>query len=183
MREGQRGGVLEGGGAGEPAAGRNVAFNEQIAACEARAALAEQGGDAGDVRGPVRPVLGLPVVDRPALLVIEFGRVGANSVVLAPGGGDPGLLLGRDREDEAVVVVGVLADQVDAPGGLGDHGTGLFEASGETVAYFTATHCRVITRGSYVEAHGTNTTQLTGAVPKPEARACFSIRGAWPRCA
>ena len=52
---------------------------------------------------------------RPVVATLErHGRV------ISPGHRDAHLEVDRDREDEAVVVVGVLADEVDAPGSADD---------------------------------------------------------------
>jgi hypothetical protein len=81
-----------------------------------RSALEERAGDALRVVAPIAARLGVRLVE------IERDRLaevlGANDElpIVARHGGDPGSTIDRARQDEAFVVVGVLADQIDPAG-------------------------------------------------------------------
>src|SRR3954471_2549042 len=78
------------------------------------------GDDAADERAPAigRAV----VVEREAVALAEVERLGLDRPLGAGGRLDRDAGGDRERQAEAVVVVGVLADQVDAPGPEGADG-------------------------------------------------------------
>ena len=116
QRERERG--LERGGGGEPAAAREVAGDRQVRGRERRSPAARSSRDhpahegapaRGAVSGVERELVVLAEVER---VDLEAARAGV--------GGDRDAALDRERHREPVVVVGVLADQVDAAGAEGD---------------------------------------------------------------
>jgi hypothetical protein len=70
-------------------------------------------GNAFDVLDPAAAVAG-EVVEREVCRA-ELERVRTHMCVIASTQSDPQLTVDRDRQHEAVVVVGVLANEVDAP--------------------------------------------------------------------
>ncbi len=59
----------------------------------------------------------LQAVEREFARLAELGGVGAQDAILAWEKGDGDMAIDRHRQDEPVVVVGVLADEVDSAGG------------------------------------------------------------------
>ena len=70
-------------------------------------------GHAGDVGAPFGTALGLEVVERDLTSRIESDRMGANHAVRAAGKRHPDMAVNRHGQHPAVVVVGVLTDEVD----------------------------------------------------------------------
>ncbi len=123
--EGPSDGNLERRRRGQPGAGRHLARDREVRATERVARPEHRPRDAGDVAEPsaagTAPVgLGrgaaLQVVERQLARLAELGGVGAQHAILARNKGDGDVAINRHRQDETVVVVGVLADQVDPAG-------------------------------------------------------------------
>jgi hypothetical protein len=118
--EGACDGDFERGGGGEAGALRHIAGEREIEAADGVAGRDERGRDAADV---VRPVAGRGVRDVREVasgVGVEVGGVCPERVVVAAGPGAEDAAVDGEGEDEAVVVVDVLADQVDAAGRGGD---------------------------------------------------------------
>ncbi len=102
---------------------RYVAPNHEIDARDCVALRHESARDRFDVRRPSaappgRAFIVQPRCDLTALAVIE--RIRAHPRVVSAGPRDEDAAVDRERQDEPVVVVDVLADEVDAPRGLRD---------------------------------------------------------------
>ncbi len=110
---------LERGGGGEAGAGRQLA-GEVDAGADEREAFAGELGD-GPVHERAPAVGGLGRRGRELVALVEIARVRVHAVrvgrIARKGVGADGDAFGdRERQRETFVVVGVLADQVDAPG-------------------------------------------------------------------
>lgn len=121
LGEGQGGRHLQGGGGGQSCSGRHVGAYVEVRAADREPRLAQRPGHPGRVRGPAvgspRPVCrvegGEVEGDHPGA---GRGGVEPQQAVGARGGGHFGALREGEGQGEAVVVVGVFADQVDPAG-------------------------------------------------------------------
>jgi hypothetical protein len=111
---------LQRGRRGEAGAEWHVGGDGHAGAGHVVAGLAQHPHDARDVGCPARYVLGEVEGDP----LVGLRRPHRPLRTVHPGGGDDGALGQCEGEHEAVVVVGVLADQVDPPG-RGPHPVGL----------------------------------------------------------
>ena len=112
QREAQR--DLERRRGGQPGAARQVAADLKRGAADVDAEHLELGGHADHERAPA--ALALALADGEGEVLVEVARVRADHEVVAGDGVDANALRDRERQREAAVVVGVLADQVDASG-------------------------------------------------------------------
>ena len=116
--DGEGGGDFDGRGGTEAGAERNVAGDgEGEAAGDGDAVLAQGPEDAGGIVGPglrarAARSSSMGLVD----VLVEVDGVGEDAAVGARGDGDEGGEVDGGGHDEAVAVVGVLADEVDAAG-------------------------------------------------------------------
>ncbi len=107
-------GDLERGRGGEPGAARQIAADLERGAAHVDAEHLELGGHADHERAPA--VLALALGHGEGELLVEIARVRADHQVVDGDGLDDHSLGDREGEREPAVVVGVLADQVDASG-------------------------------------------------------------------
>ena len=127
QRDGDR--HLDGGGGGEPGADRHVRVDRDVEAVPQRrvVALPDRPGHTERVGGPAGELAGGDGAQvRLDERLVEGGHE-ADPVVVARRQRDRGRAVDRERQHEAVVVVGVLADQVDPPGGAPEPGGGAAE--------------------------------------------------------
>ncbi len=89
-------------------------------------------GDAPHVVAPAAFGQGPDLRQREGVLLVVVQGVGVNGVRLRGGGHGHGAVDGQGQ-DVALVVVGVLADEVDAPGRLGDQPGGPAEAAAKGI--------------------------------------------------
>ena len=109
---------FQGGAAGEAASDAEGIADEDVHAGEGDAGSDQFGGDAADVIAPLRFGSLDFLLDGKLHGVFGENRRGdADQVVVAGAAGDDDLGLDRHGEDEAFVVIGVLADKIDAAGG------------------------------------------------------------------
>ena len=118
--QGGGGGALQGRARRQPRPGRHVPVDHQVGPAQLDPGLAERPRHPGRVGGPAldppRPDLGqLQVGRRPGLQ-----RPQPQPAAGPPAGRDQHQPVDRGRQHEAVVVVGVLPDQVDPPRGRPD---------------------------------------------------------------
>ena len=117
--EGLADGHLQGGGRGKAGALGHVAGDHQVEAAQGVATGLQMLDHAADVVAPALiRVMGDGLVQAEQIpLVAVVGGDHVHQVVAAPADGDAGLVVDGTGQHEAVVVVGVLADEVDAAGG------------------------------------------------------------------
>ena len=94
---------------------RHVGEDDEIGAGEAPTALFQHHGDAEHIVRPFVPAAGRRRVEVELARLVHDHRIDPEPPVGPRRGGDEGGEFERRRHDEAVVVVGVLADQVDPP--------------------------------------------------------------------
>ena len=119
--DGEGGGDLEGGRGGESRPLRDVPVDRDVHSPQLVAPRQELGDDPLGVVGP--PVfLAEPKGGKGgALPVLVVDGIETEVVVLAAGDGHADVEIDGHREDKAVIVIGVLTDQVDSPGSAGDY--------------------------------------------------------------
>ena len=108
--QGRRPRHLEGGARGQPGTDRQVGVDEQVGSRHGNADLRQRPCHAGQVVGPTRVLLAVP--GPAAGLVLQ--RAAAQHPIVSCRGSDTSDAVDRQRKDEAAVVVGVLAYQIDA---------------------------------------------------------------------
>ena len=94
---------------------RHVGEDDEIGAAEAPPALLQHHGDAEHIVRPLVPAARRRGVEVERARLVHDHRIDAEPPVRPRRGGDEGGEFERRRHDEAVVVVGVLADQVHPP--------------------------------------------------------------------
>ncbi|GAA3231230.1 hypothetical protein GCM10020256_45580 [Streptomyces thermocoprophilus] len=139
--QGERDDDLQRGRGGQAGAGGDGGGEVDVGSGDGVAGLAQCPHDARRVGGPCPVGVGGEVVEA------EFGDAGvdvrgvqAQDAAVAAGDGRDGGVRQRERHDEAVVVVGVLADEVDAAG-CRPHPVGVSSVQGgEVVPYLLCRH-------------------------------------------
>ncbi len=118
LHEGPRGGKLDRGRGRETGADRNRAPDHALEAPDLEPRLAERPGRRCRVVDPAVPAvaLGYETVQREAVGLVEIEARELDAPPSRRPERDRDLEVDRDGQDEALVVVGVLADQVDPPG-------------------------------------------------------------------
>ena len=125
--EGPGGGHLQRGRGRKPRPQRHVAGQHAFPALELHAGVLQAPGHALEVLDPA----GLLVLQAGDIELADFlvvDRVDIHAAVASRPQGDPGGPIDGQRQHEAVVVIGVLADQVDSPRGPHDKSGGLPKA-------------------------------------------------------
>ncbi len=102
----------------QPGAAWELAADHQAGGGNVVARRAQLGDDTVDE--PLPTVGRRRVGDREAVALAEVARLGVDRVPVGERGGHRDADADRKRQRQPAVVVGVLADQVDAPGGEGD---------------------------------------------------------------
>ena len=119
LLEGLADGHLQRGGRGEAGPLRYVAGDHQIEAVQGIAPLLQVLHHPADVVAPAlvgMMIDGLAEIEQVALVAVVGGDH-VHQAVIAQADGDAGLVVDGAGQHEAVVVVGVLANEVDAAGG------------------------------------------------------------------
>ena len=94
----------------------NLAVNKQVCTAEMVSSLLQGGGDAMDEVAPVLARRTGESVERQRTFLVRMFGVNLDDAIGTFSGGDPGVKADRHRHGEAVVVIGVLADQINATG-------------------------------------------------------------------
>jgi hypothetical protein len=118
--DGEGSGDFEGGGRGETAAQGDAGIDDGVEAAGEGEALADGFDGTFGVEGPFGAVFGHGAIDGELDGFAGAQGMEADDGVRAGCGEDGSDAVESHRADEAVVVVGVFADEVDATGGLGE---------------------------------------------------------------
>ena len=134
-------GVLQRSAAAQARAEREIPCDLCLEALDWQIVAAKLIDHAKDVARPRRDVLGEELVDRDALGLAQFPRVNLDPPVAALLAGDGRAAIDRQREHEALIVVGVVAQQFGATGSVGGdrgHQADLIAATIRSVANLLA---------------------------------------------
>jgi hypothetical protein len=118
----------------------DITVDQQVGAGEFASHVAQQDGRAADVAGPFRSLPRVEVIHRYLVHRLHTGRDDSQHSVVAAARGDVGGDVEGDGKRPAVVVVGVLADEVDPAGRADDQFGWATECLVELVAKLLVGH-------------------------------------------
>ncbi len=153
----ESGGDFKGGGGREAAADGDVGIDDRVHAAGDRGTLADGFGGTFGVEGPGGSADGDWACDGEFNGFVGEERVHSDFRIGARGAEDEGGLVDGHGADEAVVVVGVFADEVDAPGSAnGEGGFLVGEEVGEFLLEGGGVHVGVSRYNLWVRDKGVN---------------------------
>lgn len=140
--EGEAEAHFQGGGGAESGAQGDFTGEAEVGALEAVAVGFQFHGDAAEVIAPMVLEGGAGVIEVDGDGLLQVIGVGVEETVGAGGEGSEEGEMDGSGEDEAVVVIGVFADEVDPTGSAGEEGGGAMEDSLECVDGLGRRHVR-----------------------------------------
>ncbi len=139
----------------EPAAQRNITIDDDVGTAQGIAGTFQDRRDAFDVLVPLRVFALLDPIEIDLFQAVEDAREDAQGAVGSRRDRDPGVEPGRCREYESLVVIGVPANDIDAPR-RAEQLRLVAEATDERVVYRSGSDChrrrcdRLIVHGGFM---------------------------------